>query len=225
MRPPRRSTARQPSRQTRRLDGGALPHPEGADGVRDPHPLGGLVRVEERDVVLQPDRAVLLAHLFDLGQIVVGAGDDQRAAVRVVGVDPLFLGDATDVVDGVDHRQRDRARASRPYRFVITAGLRGKSATHQPPLRPDAPKPAISLAPPPAHSARGLAAEAVGRPEPSEPGAEDGNVDLGRAFEWRPWCEIVAPVLEPEAVGAVVFGLQAHDGASSRSQSRFSLPG
>ena len=34
--------------------------------------------------------------------------------------------------------------ASRPYRFVITAGLTGKSATHQPPLRPDAPKPAIS---------------------------------------------------------------------------------
>ena len=61
-------------------------------------------------MLLQPDRAVLLPHLLNLGQVVVGASNDQRATMGVVGVDPFGFAHSTDVIDRIDHRQRDCPR-------------------------------------------------------------------------------------------------------------------
>src|SRR5215207_11189569 len=86
--------------------------------------------------------------------------------------------------------------ASRPYRFVITAVAPRRAEAGDLPFHHQ-------------HAQRRVPPQqAVGRPEPGEPCAKNGDVDLGRAVEWRPWCEIVARVLEPEAVGAVVLHMR-----------------
>jgi hypothetical protein len=71
-------------------------------------------------------------------------GEHHGAAALEVAVDALDAGHPTHLVDGVDHRLRIATAASKPCSRSSEPADRGNSAEHQPPLRPDAPNPAIS---------------------------------------------------------------------------------
>jgi hypothetical protein len=61
----------------------------------------------------------------------------------------------------------------------------GKSAEHQPPLRPLAPNPAISASRTATRTA-GRREQGVGRPQAGEPGTDDADVDVEVAVQARP---------------------------------------
>ena len=143
---PRRTTASARPRTSRAgMDGRAV---AGCTSrrARVPRPRPRrLVGVEQPDVVLveAPRTGVL-----DLG---LGAchcgcrpGQPDRAALGGVGVDALVVGRPQHLVDAC---RASRVRAARGQPLAASAGDargRGNSAEHQPPLRPDAPKPAVS---------------------------------------------------------------------------------
>ena len=78
-------------------------------------------------------------------------------------------------------------RASAPARSPILAresSEAGNRAEHQPPLRPEAPKPTVSASSTAIRSVGVGLGEVVGGPEPGEAGADDRDVDLGVAAQW-----------------------------------------
>ncbi len=68
----------------------------------------------------------------------------QRAALGVVRVDVLGLADAADFVDGIEQRARKSDAAAARAGFVQQPSTPHAMPTHQPPLRPLAPKPTRS---------------------------------------------------------------------------------
>ena len=80
-------------------------------------------------------------------------------------------------------------------RFASDAG---NSAEHQPPLRPDAPKPAVSASSTTIRSVGSARQQVVGRPEPGEPGADDRDVAVALAGQRRPGRPVVLGGLVPE---------------------------
>ena len=96
----------------------------------------------------------------------------------------------------------DRRRPGRPS-WSSLASDAGNSAEHQPPLRPDAPNPAISRSQT-AIRRPGLGArEVVGRPQAGEPGAGDGHVHLGVAWQRVGRDQRARHRVEPEGQGPV----------------------
>ena len=71
-------------------------------------------------------------------------GDAQLSAAEVLGVDLLGLGDPPDLVDRAPHLQQKPPRGLPAEAPPSSPGLTGKAELHQAPLRPEAPKPAIS---------------------------------------------------------------------------------
>ena len=75
----------------------------------------------------------------------LAAGQRQRAALGEPGVDAVLVAAPPDVVDGFPQPQPEPVRrVLRRARATIRGHAVGNSAEHQPPLRPDAPQPAIS---------------------------------------------------------------------------------
>ena len=96
-------------------------------------------------------------------------------------VDALGGGDAPHLVDGRVHGplQGDRAVAAVRARPSASRARRRTTREHQPPLRPEAPKPAISRSSDHHAQRRVGLLEVVRGPEPGEAGADDGHVDVG----------------------------------------------
>ena len=99
-------------------------------------------RVEQ--VQLQPVLPRLRGLGAGAGELGLGAGQDDRAAHREVGVDALGRAHPGDLGDRTLHRAVLRDRRVAPNLGGEGRDATGYSAEHQPPLRPDAPKPAIS---------------------------------------------------------------------------------
>ena len=82
---------------------------------------------------------------------------------------PSVGGDGEHLVDGGAHRlvlgERAPSRPSRAARPVV-ASTAGNSAEHQPPLRPEAPKPAVSASSTTTRSVGSAAQQVVGGPQP-----------------------------------------------------------
>ena len=108
-----------------------------------------LLAREQPDVVLA---AAPAAGVGDLGagpgELGAGAGEHDGAALGPVRVDALGGQHPPDLVDGGPHGgvlgERALAVGDRPTVAASLSSEAGNSAEHQPPLRPDAPKPAIS---------------------------------------------------------------------------------
>ena len=101
---------------------------------------------------------------------------------------PSASSDPPDLVDA--RRASRRAGPARPPAPTPGAGQPvggiGKSAEHQPPLRPEAPKPAVSASSTTTRSVGSAREQVVGGPEPGEAGADDGDVAVGVRRQRRP---------------------------------------
>ena len=97
-------------------------------------------------------------------------------------------------------RALPRARGSSP----APAGAWRRRASTQPPLRPEAPKPAISFSRTAIRRLRVGLRQVVRRPQSRVAGADDGDVDVGRPLQSRPRREVAGAVVEPEAVRAIL---------------------
>ena len=92
-----------------RVDDGVLAAVDRAEGALDPDPRVGLGRVEA-PVAGGPARPLQAPPVrLERGQLLGSAGDGQRAALGVVGVDPLAGDRRADGVDRAGHGVLDRA--------------------------------------------------------------------------------------------------------------------
>ena len=156
-------------------------------------------------MVLETDGAVFVVQLFQHGQVVVGAGDLELAALGVMRVDPFELADAANVVDRVVHRQRDRSGG-------VTA-VAGRELRRRVRETGEAPAAVASRGAEPGDllldhddlQRRLALQQVVGGPETGKPGAEDRYIGLNRSVQRRTRRQIVAAVFEPEAVRGVVL--------------------
>ena len=128
------------------VDGRTVGRERAAEGIADAGDRRDLVGVEEPVVLLAEAPPTMVGDLptdpFELRRV---ARDGEVAALVEVAVDALRGGDPSDV----GHRVVQQVL--HPHRRVAAALGRhprergGNSAEHQPPLRPDAPKPATSF--------------------------------------------------------------------------------
>ena len=169
----------EPAGEPGRVDGGAVRRVAGAEA---PGHLDALAHVggAEHPVVLlaEAPRALVLDRLAHPQQLHRRECEVQLAAEVEARVDALVVHDARDLVHRLVQGALlvdDRLPAVRPGGELTGAG---KVVWHQPPLRPEAPKPAISRSSTAIRRCGSALLEVVGGPQAGEAGAHDGDVDV-----------------------------------------------
>ena len=186
--PRRRSTAGARPRTSR---AGARPRSRGvgratdAGGRGTPWPRRGPAAAGRRRRCPTPARRDLLAGTRELD---LGARERDGAALGCLRVDAFGRRDPQHLVDGARaSRRAGRGRRARPTRAGRPAARgTGNSAEHQPPLRPEAPKPGGLRLEHDDAEARVVAEQVVRGPQPGEPGADDGDVAGASPGQRRP---------------------------------------
>ena len=107
--------------------------------------------------------------------------------------------------------------ASRPPSAASAGSSAGNSAEHQPPLRPDAPKPATSDSSTRSDSDGSGLGQVVGGPEPGVAGPDDGHVDVEVAGQGRSRRPVLAGALVPERQAVVRLAAPLSGLPTSRS--------
>ena len=117
------------------------------------------------------------------------------SAARPVAVDSLHPDDTLDLVERGEHRtlHRDRGVAAVGRERVLRASAPAKSAEHQPPLRPDAPKPTCSRSQTATRNDGSALQQRVRGPEARVAGADDGDVGIDVARKGRPHATRAVP--------------------------------
>ena len=127
------------------VDGGEGLGEQRGPGVVDLDQLGRLARLQPPVEVRVPELGHLLVDVAERLHLVAAPGQHQHPVAVQVGVDVVALRPRPRPRSMVSTRASWVARvASLPWRAIISVWLTEISGDSQPPLRPDAPHPAIS---------------------------------------------------------------------------------
>ena len=185
---PRLDQPRRAPDQPGRVERGAVRRVGAAEDGGGPEPCRRLGRREQAEVALVDAAGSGRRHLVP-GSLPLGrrAGQGHRPAPGEAAVDGLGARQTRSTSSTVaTMARRMAAPAPGPHCRSMRATEAAKRAEHQPPLRPEAPKPTISRSRTTMRSSGVGLGQVVGRPQPGEATTHDGHVDIGVARQRRP---------------------------------------
>ena len=190
-----------------------------ADHTLDGDPGRRLLGIEQHAVLrAHPPRPVVVDQRTYPLQLERGLGKLQGAAMDEVTFDLLALDDAPDLIDGVRDRPAQRHDRLAAAALAHRSGEPASSPRTHPPLRPEAPKPAISASSTTTSSDRIGSLQFVRGPQPGESGADDAHVGIPRALERGPRGAERRQLREPVRQPFVAAGATAARASGSQAR-------